>query len=150
MATEAKAAVSRYRMFIGGEFTQSHRGGFFPVEGPSTEEIIAEGPDGDGKDLNPAAAACKTAFDSGPLAARTQRRWCQDHSLELPTADGCMEARARAGCWLHVRSKASRADTSHRARVCRLPSRCRRASRRREYHHRIRRNRRCTARQASR
>jgi hypothetical protein len=37
MASEAKAAVSRYRMFIGGEFNESHRGTYFPVMDPSTE-----------------------------------------------------------------------------------------------------------------
>jgi betaine-aldehyde dehydrogenase len=65
MAIEAKAAVTRYRMFIGGEFTESHRGANFPVMDPSTEEIIAEVPDADEKDVNRAVAAAKAAFDSG-------------------------------------------------------------------------------------
>jgi betaine-aldehyde dehydrogenase len=71
MATEAKAAVSRYRMFIGGEFTESHRGAYFPVVDPSTEETIAEVPDADEKDVNRAVAAAKAAFDSGPWPQTT-------------------------------------------------------------------------------
>jgi len=65
MASEAKPAVSRYRMYIGGEFAESHRGAYFPVVDPSTEEIIAEVPDADEQDVNRAVAAAKTAFDSG-------------------------------------------------------------------------------------
>ncbi|HYL68960.1 MAG TPA: aldehyde dehydrogenase family protein [Candidatus Limnocylindria bacterium] len=71
MASEAKAPVSRYRMFIGGEFTESHRGTYFPVVDPSTEEIIAEVPDADEKDVNRAVAAAKAAFDSGPWPQTT-------------------------------------------------------------------------------
>jgi len=71
MATEAKAAVSRYRMFIDGEFTESHHGAYFPVVDPSTEEIIAEVPDADEKDVNRAVAAAKIAFDSGPWPQTT-------------------------------------------------------------------------------
>jgi betaine-aldehyde dehydrogenase len=71
MASEAKAAVSRYRMFIGGEFNESHRGTYFPVMDPSTEEIIAEVPDADEKDVNRAVAAAKAAFDSGPWPQTT-------------------------------------------------------------------------------
>jgi len=71
MATEAKAAVNRYRMFIGGKFTESHRGAYFPVVDPSTEEIIAEVPDADEKDANRAVAAAKAAFDSGPWPQTT-------------------------------------------------------------------------------
>jgi len=71
MASEAKAAVTRYRMFIGGEFTEGHRGAYFPVIDPSTEEIIAEVPDADEKDVNHAVAAAKAAFDSGPWPQTT-------------------------------------------------------------------------------
>ena len=71
MASEAEAAVSRYRMFIGGEFTESHRGAHFPVVDPSTEEILAEVPDADEKDVNRAVAAAKAAFDSGPWPQTT-------------------------------------------------------------------------------
>jgi len=57
--------MKRYRMCINGEFVESHRGTYFPVVDPSTEEIIAEVPDADEKDVNRAVAAAKTAFESG-------------------------------------------------------------------------------------
>jgi betaine-aldehyde dehydrogenase len=71
MASEAKVAVKRYRMFIGGEFTESHGGAHFPVVDPSTEEIIAEVPEADEKDVNRGVAAAKAAFDSGPWPQTT-------------------------------------------------------------------------------
>jgi betaine-aldehyde dehydrogenase len=71
MAGEAKVAVKRYRMFIGGEFTASHRGAQFAVVDPSTEEIIAEVPEADEKDVSRAVAAAKAAFDSGPWPQTT-------------------------------------------------------------------------------
>src|SRR3984893_14964606 len=71
MASEAKVAVKRYRMFIGGEFADGHRGTSFPVMDPSTEEIIAEVPDADETDVNRAVAAAKAAFESGPWPQTT-------------------------------------------------------------------------------
>ncbi|MGH9746171.1 MAG: aldehyde dehydrogenase family protein [Candidatus Acidiferrales bacterium] len=65
MASEAKAAVRRYRMYINGEFVESHGGAYFPVVDPSTEEVLAEVPNADEKDVNRAVAAAKAAFDSG-------------------------------------------------------------------------------------
>jgi betaine-aldehyde dehydrogenase len=65
MASEAKAAVRRYRMYVNGEFVESHRGAYFPVVDPSTEEIIAEVPEADEKDVNRAVAAAKAAFETG-------------------------------------------------------------------------------------
>jgi betaine-aldehyde dehydrogenase len=65
MASEAKAAVRRYQMYINGEFVESQSGKYFPVVEPSTEEILAEVPDADEKDVNRAVAAAKAAFDSG-------------------------------------------------------------------------------------
>src|ERR1700752_2142790 len=65
MASEAKATVRRYRMYINGEFVESQSGKYFPVVDPSTEEILAEVPDADENDVNRAVAAAKTAFDSG-------------------------------------------------------------------------------------
>ncbi len=41
-------------------------GAFFPVYDPSTEQIIAEVPDADEKDVDRAVAAARAAFDSGP------------------------------------------------------------------------------------
>jgi len=65
MASEAKASVRKYQMFIGGEFVPGNRGAYLEVFDPSTEEIIAEVPDADEKDVNRAVAAAKIAFDSG-------------------------------------------------------------------------------------
>ena len=65
MASEAKATVRRYRMYINGEFVESHAGAYFPVVDPSTEEILAEVPNADEQDVNRAVAAAKAAFDSG-------------------------------------------------------------------------------------
>jgi betaine-aldehyde dehydrogenase len=52
-------------MYVNGEFVESHRGAYFPVVDPSTEEIIAEVPEADEKDVNRAVAAAKAAFETG-------------------------------------------------------------------------------------
>jgi len=65
MATEAKAAIRRYRMFVNGEWVEANGGKYFPVVDPSTEEIIAEVPDAGEKDVNRAVAAARAAFDGG-------------------------------------------------------------------------------------
>jgi betaine-aldehyde dehydrogenase len=65
MASEAKASVRKYQMFINGEFVSGNRGSYLAVIDPSTEETIAEVPDADEKDVNRAVAAAKAAFDSG-------------------------------------------------------------------------------------
>jgi betaine-aldehyde dehydrogenase len=65
MATEAKASVRKYQMFINGEFVPGNSGSHLAVIDPSTEEIIAEVPDADEKDVNRAVAAARAAFESG-------------------------------------------------------------------------------------
>ncbi|MGA8675643.1 MAG: aldehyde dehydrogenase family protein, partial [Candidatus Acidiferrales bacterium] len=65
-SAKPKAAVRKYKMYINGEFVESHRGAVFPVYDPSTEEIIAEVPEADEKDVDRAVAAAKAAFESGP------------------------------------------------------------------------------------
>ena len=65
MASEAKASVRRYQMYINGELVESESGKYFPVVEPSTEEILAEVPDANEKDVNRAVAAARAAFDSG-------------------------------------------------------------------------------------
>src|SRR5271169_2267526 len=52
-------------MYINGEFVEAHSGGVFPVYNPSTEEIFAEVPEADEKDVDRAVAAAKAAFNSG-------------------------------------------------------------------------------------
>jgi betaine-aldehyde dehydrogenase len=71
MASEAKSGVRKYQMYINGEFVASGSGSYFPVVDPSTEEIIAEVPAADEKDVNRAVAAGKVAFDSGPWSQTT-------------------------------------------------------------------------------
>src|SRR6202030_4143410 len=71
MASEAKATVRRYRMYINGEFVESQSGKYFPIIDPSTENILAEVPDADEKDVDRAVAAAKAAFDSGPWPETT-------------------------------------------------------------------------------
>jgi betaine-aldehyde dehydrogenase len=63
--------MKRYRMYINGEFVESQSGTYFPVIDPSTEEIIAEAPDSNEKDVDRAIAAAKAAFDSGPWPQTT-------------------------------------------------------------------------------
>ena len=65
MASEAKSGVRRYQMYINGEFVESADGKYFPVMEPSTEEVMAEVPEANEKDVNRAVAAAKAAFDSG-------------------------------------------------------------------------------------
>jgi betaine-aldehyde dehydrogenase len=67
--------MKRYRMYINGEFVEGHAGTYFPVVDPSTEEIIAEVPDADERDVNRAVASAKAAFDSGawPQATAQER-----------------------------------------------------------------------------
>jgi betaine-aldehyde dehydrogenase len=63
--------MKRYKLFINGEFVEGHSRSFLPVYDPSTEEVIAEVPDGDESDVNRAVAAARAAFDSAPWAQTT-------------------------------------------------------------------------------
>jgi betaine-aldehyde dehydrogenase len=71
MHSSATAQAQKYQMFINGEWVASTSGKTFPVYDPSTEEIIAEVPDSDAKDVNEAVAAAKVAFESGPWMSST-------------------------------------------------------------------------------
>jgi betaine-aldehyde dehydrogenase len=71
VATDAKAASRRYRMYINGEWVESRSGKVFPVFDPSSEQVIAEVPDADERDVNAAVSAARVAFDSGPWPATT-------------------------------------------------------------------------------
>jgi acyl-CoA reductase-like NAD-dependent aldehyde dehydrogenase len=55
--------MNRYSMFIGGEFVASRCSKWLPVYDPSTEEVIAEAPDGNAADVDAAVTAARTAFD---------------------------------------------------------------------------------------
>jgi betaine-aldehyde dehydrogenase len=63
--------MDTYRMWIGGEWREAASGKRFAVHDPSTEEVIAEVPDGGAEDVNRAVAAARAAFDSGPWRATT-------------------------------------------------------------------------------
>ncbi len=63
--------MKRHRMYINGEFVEGNRGAYFPVYDPSTEEVIAEVPDADAKDVDRAVKAARAAFDSGPWPKTT-------------------------------------------------------------------------------
>src|ERR1019366_1294473 len=57
--------MTRHRMYINGQRVDSHRGAWFPVYDPSTEEIIAEVPDAGAADVDSAVLAAVAAFESG-------------------------------------------------------------------------------------
>jgi betaine-aldehyde dehydrogenase len=61
----------KYQLFINGEWVSSHGGKTFSVYDPSTEQVIAEVPDSNAKDVDRAVAAAKDAFENGPWAAST-------------------------------------------------------------------------------
>jgi betaine-aldehyde dehydrogenase len=58
-------------MYIDGDFVESSSDAWFPVYDPSTEEIIAEVPDGNPADVDRAARAARAAFDKGPWPQTT-------------------------------------------------------------------------------
>src|SRR5580658_8956661 len=63
--------MNRLRMYINGEFVESAGGGWLPVCDPSTEEIIAEVPDGNAADIDKAVRAARAVFDGGPWSSTT-------------------------------------------------------------------------------
>jgi betaine-aldehyde dehydrogenase len=63
--------VRTYQMYINGEWVDSKSNKTFPVYDPSTEEVIAQVPDGNSEDVNRAVAAAKTAFEDGPWGQTT-------------------------------------------------------------------------------
>jgi betaine-aldehyde dehydrogenase len=63
--------AQKYQLFINGEWTGSDTGRTFPVYDPSTEQVIAEVPDGNAKDVDRAVAAAKEAFENGPWGTST-------------------------------------------------------------------------------
>ena len=73
-------------------------------------------------------------------AARAGRRRRPDHPLELPAADGGVEARPGAGLRLHGRAEARRADAAVRAAARRADAGGRAPGRRRQHRHRLRRD----------
>src|ERR1700741_3008981 len=71
MPSGVQTEVKTYQMFINGEWVTSKSAKTFPVYDPSTEEVIAQVPDGNADDVNRAVAAAKAAFEEGPWATTT-------------------------------------------------------------------------------
>jgi betaine-aldehyde dehydrogenase len=71
MATAIRPNVRTYQMHINGEWVDSASGKTFPVYDPSTEEVIAEVPDANAKDVDRAVKAAREAFDNGPWRSTT-------------------------------------------------------------------------------
>jgi len=71
MSSLATAQTQTYQMYVNGEWVASNSGKTFPVYDPSSEEIIAEVPDSNAKDVDRAVAAAKDAFENGPWGSST-------------------------------------------------------------------------------
>jgi betaine-aldehyde dehydrogenase len=71
MPTGVASEVKTYQLYINGEWSEGGSGKLFPVYDPSTEEVIAQVPDGDSADVDRAVAAAKAAFEEGPWATTT-------------------------------------------------------------------------------
>ncbi len=71
MPTGVASEVKTYQLYINGGWAESGSGKLFPVYDPSTEEVIAQVPDGNSADVDRAVAAAKTAFEEGPWATTT-------------------------------------------------------------------------------
>ena len=67
----SSATTQKYQMYVNGEWVASNSGKTFPVYDPSTEDVIAEVPDSNAKDVDRAVAFAKGAFENGPWASST-------------------------------------------------------------------------------
>src|SRR5450631_1818657 len=67
----SSATTQTYQIYVNGDWLASNSGKIFPVYDPSTEDVIAEVPDSDAKDVDRAVAAAKDAFENGPWASST-------------------------------------------------------------------------------
>src|SRR3954454_12187016 len=71
MSGGVQTDVRDYQLYINGEWSSSNSKKTFPVFDPSTEEVIAQVPDANAKDVDRAVAAAKAAFEDGPWATTT-------------------------------------------------------------------------------
>ena len=71
MPAGVSVEVKTYQLYVNGEWVEGDSGKTFPVYDPSTEEVIAQVPDGTAKDVDRAVAAAKAAFEEGPWATTT-------------------------------------------------------------------------------
>ncbi len=71
MSTTTTTKIEKYKMYVNGEWVAGSSGKTLPVYDPSTEEVIAEVPDGNAQDVDRAVAAARDAFDNGPWGSST-------------------------------------------------------------------------------
>src|SRR5262245_36581164 len=71
MPAGVSADVKTYQLYVNGEWLEGDSGKTFPVYDPSNEDVIAQVPDGNSKDVDHAVAAARAAFEEGPWAATT-------------------------------------------------------------------------------
>ncbi|MGH9306533.1 MAG: aldehyde dehydrogenase [Acidimicrobiales bacterium] len=63
--------ITKDKLFIGGEWVSPAGSTMIEVISPSTEEVMAEVPDGSRADIDRAVAAARLAFDQGPWPTMT-------------------------------------------------------------------------------
>src|SRR6202140_539156 len=71
VTTEIPKGVRTYQMYINGEGVDSKSTKTFPVYDPSTEEVMAKGPEAGADDVTRAVAAAKAPFEDGPWSTST-------------------------------------------------------------------------------
>jgi len=64
-------AARTYKMYINGEFVDSHSKKTFEVINPANQEVLGIVPDADREDVNRAVAAARECFDSGAWPGKT-------------------------------------------------------------------------------
>src|SRR3954470_23992336 len=77
MPTLNQVHIQKVPLFIGGKFVESANGGTFENTNPATNEVIAAIAEASGEDVDRAARAARTAFESGawsrmPAAGRAK------------------------------------------------------------------------------
>jgi aldehyde dehydrogenase (NAD+) len=83
MAT-ALGALTRDRLFIGGEWVEPAGGGTIEVVNPATEEVIGRVPEGTPEDADRAVRAARAAFDSWSQTSPYERaRYCEAIGAKL-------------------------------------------------------------------
>ena len=71
MPAGVSAEVKTYKLYVNGDWLEGDSRKTFPVYDPSTEDVIAQVPDSNSKDVDRAVAAAKAAFEDGPWAITT-------------------------------------------------------------------------------
>lgn len=66
-------AAKKYKLYINGEFVDSHSGKTFEAINPANQEVIGIVPDADLEDVNRAVAAARRCFDSGDWPGKTHQ-----------------------------------------------------------------------------